>query len=159
MTGWRAGRYHPVRYLHLCRVCTRRPAEEPIPSLPSSTTPRAVLACVLALLLPGGGHLFLGRRAKGVMLCGALLLLFGLGVAMDARLRFYWGLDDVLAVIVGLSQAAAGLFYVIARVLGFEDGRVKSVMFDYGNTFTAVAGLLNLLVVLDVWDTALGRRP
>lgn len=127
--------------------------------MPSSITPRAVLACVLALLLPGGGHLFLGRRAKGAALCGALLLLFGAGVAMDARLRFYWGLDDVLAVIVGLSQAAAGLFYVIARGLGFEDGRVTSVMFDYGNTFTAVAGLLNLLVVLDVWDTALGRRP
>lgn len=127
--------------------------------MPSSTIPRAVLACLLALLLPGGGHLFLGRRAKGVMLFGALLLLFGLGVAMDARLRLYWGLDDVLAIVVGLSQAAAGLPYLAARALGFEDGRVTSVTFDYGNTFTAVAGLLNMLVVLDVWDTALGRRP
>lgn len=118
-----------------------------------------MLACLLALLLPGGGHLFLGRRAKGLALLAALLLLFGLGVAMDARLRFYWGLDDVLGIIVGLSQAAAGLPYVIARVMGFEDGRVTSVTFDYGNTFTAVAGLLNLLVVLDVWDTVRGQRP
>ena len=127
--------------------------------MPASTTPRAVLACLLALLWPGGGHLFLRRRAKGLVLCAALLLLFGLGVAMDARLRFYWGLDDVLGVIVGVSQAAAGLPYVVARALGFADGRVTSVTFDYGNTFTAVAGLLNMLVMLDAWDTARGHRP
>lgn len=124
-----------------------------------STLPRAFLACWLALLLPGGGHLFLGRRSKGLVFLGALLLLFGLGVGMDARLRFYWGLDDILAIIVGLSQAAVGVPYVAARLLGFEDGRVTSVSFDYGNTFTAAAGLLNLLVMLDAWDTARGRRP
>jgi len=125
--------------------------------LPSSATPRAVLAYLLALLLPGGEHLFLGRRAKELMLLAALVLLFGLGVAIDARLRFYWGLDDVLGIIVGVSQAVTGLPYVAARLLGFEDGRVTSVTFDYGNTFTVVAGLLNMLVVLDVWDTAWGR--
>ena len=29
---------------------------------------------------------------------------------------------------------------------------------EYGNTFTAVAGLLNILVILDAYDTALGRK-
>jgi hypothetical protein len=43
------------------------------------------------------------------------------------------------------------------RVLGYT-GDVKSVTFEYGNTFTAVAGLLNILVVLDAYDTALGRK-
>ena len=47
---------------------------------------------------------------------------------------------------------------MLARALGFEDGSVVSVTYDYGNTFTAVAGLLNSLVVLDAYDTALGRR-
>jgi uncharacterized protein DUF6677 len=32
------------------------------------------------------------------------------------------------------------------------------VTFEYGNTFTAVAGLLNILVILDAYDTALGRK-
>jgi hypothetical protein len=30
--------------------------------------------------------------------------------------------------------------------------------FDYGVTFTATAGLLNVLVVLDAMDVALGRK-
>lgn len=133
--------------------------EELNPSVSTASTPRALFACLLALLLPGGGHLFLGRRAKGLTLLFALLLLFAMGVAMEARLRFYWGLDDILAIVIGISQAASGGFYAGARWLGFEDGRVTSVTFDYGNTFTAVAGLLNMLVILDVWDTARGRRP
>ncbi len=120
---------------------------------------RAALACALGLLFPGGGHLFLGRRSKGSILGLALLALFACGVSMDARLRFYWGLDDILGIVVGVGQAAVGLPYLIARLLGFEDGSVRSVTFDYANTFTAAAGLLNSLVALDAWDTALGRRP
>ena len=30
--------------------------------------------------------------------------------------------------------------------------------FEYGNTFTAVAGLLNILVILDAYDTARGLK-
>lgn len=120
---------------------------------------RAGLACLLGLLLPGGGHVFLGRRSKGLLLGASLVTLFVLGVSMEARLRFYWGLDDILAIVVGVGQAAVGLPYLAARLLGFEDGRVQSATFDYANTFTAAAGLLNSLVALDAWDTALGRRP
>ncbi len=120
---------------------------------------RAASACLLGLLLPGAGHAFLGRWGKGLLFLGSLGTLFVVGVAMDARLRFYWGLDDILAIIIGVSQAAGGLLYVGARALGFEDGRVQSPTFDYGNTFTAVAGLLNSLCALDAWDVARGRRP
>jgi hypothetical protein len=43
-------------------------------------------------------------------------------------------------------------------MLGYEAGSVTSVTFEYGNTFTAVAGLLNILVVLDAYDVAVGRK-
>ncbi len=124
-----------------------------------SSPARAAAAGLLGLLVPGAGHVFLGRRGRGLTLGASLGLLFVLGVAMEARLRFYWGLDDVLGVVIGLAQAATGLLYVTARALGFADGRVQSQSFDYGNTFTAVAGLLNLLCCLDAWDVARGRRP
>ena len=32
------------------------------------------------------------------------------------------------------------------------------VTYEYGNTFLIVAGLLNLLVVIDAYDVALGRK-
>jgi hypothetical protein len=35
---------------------------------------------------------------------------------------------------------------------------VKSPSYEYGNTFTAVAGLLNVLVILDALDTARGIK-
>lgn len=120
----------------------------------------AVSACLLALLLPGAGHLLLlGRRGRGAFFLLALLALFVLGVGMDARLTLHLGLDDPLALIIGLGQVGVGLPYLVARALGFAAGDVTSAVFDYGVTFTASAGLLNLLVALDAMDVALGRKP
>ncbi len=126
--------------------------------MPPMTALRGALAFVLALAVPGAGHVFLGRRAKGLALLACLLAMFGLGVRMQARLGLSWGLDDVLTIVVGLAQTAIGLPYILARAAGLGEGDVRAVTFDYGNTFTAAAGLLNVLVALDAWDTALGRR-
>lgn len=118
----------------------------------------AALACLLAWLLPGAGHAFLGRRARGAFFCLALLALFGLGVSLDARLSLHLGLDDPLALVIGAGQAAVGLPYLVVRALGYASGDVRSATFDYGVTFTATAGLLNVLVMLDAVDIALGRK-
>ncbi len=37
-------------------------------------------------------------------------------------------------------------------------GRVIAVSYEYGNAFLIVAGLLNMLVVLDAFDVAQGRK-
>jgi len=122
--------------------------------------PGAVIpACLLAWLLPGAGHLYLGRRGKGLLLLGALGALFVLGVAMGARLQMYFGLDDPLALLRSLAQVGIGLPYFVARSLGFETGSVTAVTHEYGNTFTEVSGLLNVLLILDAHDTAVGRKP
>lgn len=118
-----------------------------------------VAACLFAWLFPGAGHLYLGRRAKGAALLVSMLSLFVLGIWMDARLQFYVGLEDPLALLRSTAQMAMGLPYVVARGLGFQAGDVTSVLHEYGNTFTEVSGLLNVLVILDAHDTALGRRP
>ncbi len=115
-------------------------------------------ACLFAWLLPGAGHVYLGRTAKGLLLLGAIGALFVLGVTMNSRLQLYLGLEDPLALLFSLAQMAMGLPYFLARALGFEAGLVTSPTYEYGNTFTAVAGLLNILVILDVYDTALGRK-
>ncbi|HXK10345.1 MAG TPA: DUF6677 family protein [Vicinamibacteria bacterium] len=127
---------------------------------------RTVAAGLLAWVWPGLGHLFLGRRGKGLVLMGSTLALFVLGVAMDSRLQLNLGLEDPLAVLFSLAQMGIGTPYVLARFLGFGGQAdpaeivrlVKSPSFEYGNTFTAVAGLLNILVILDALDTARGVR-
>jgi hypothetical protein len=119
----------------------------------------AVPACLLAWLLPGAGHLFLRRTGKGLLFLGAIGALFAMGVAMDARLQMYIGFDDPLAFLRSLAQMALGAPYFAARALGFDAGLVTSVTHEYGNTFTEVGGLLNILVILDAFDIAMGRKP
>jgi hypothetical protein len=119
---------------------------------------RTVAAGLLAWVWPGLGHLYLGRRGKGVVLMGSILVLFVLGVSMDSRLQLHLGLEDPLALLFSLAQMGVGAPYVIARLLGYEAGSVTSPVYEYGNTFTAVGGLLNILVILDALDTARGVR-
>jgi len=44
------------------------------------------------------------------------------------------------------------------RAMGAGAGRVIAQTFEYGNAFLIVAGLLNMLVVLDAFDVAQGRK-
>ena len=111
---------------------------------------RTVAAGLLAWVWPGLGYLYLGRRGKGLLLMGAIL--------MDSRLQLHLGLEDPLALLFSLAQMGIGAPYFLARALGFEAGIVTSVSHEYGNTFTAVGGLLNILVILDVLDIARGYK-
>jgi hypothetical protein len=121
-------------------------------------TGAVVPACLLAWLVPGAGHLYLARTGRGLVFMGAIGALFGLGVVMDARLQLYFGMDDILASLFSLAQMAMGVPYFLAKMLGHELGNVRSVTYEYGNTFTAVGGLLNILVILDAHDIAMGRK-
>jgi Family of unknown function (DUF6677) len=136
--------------------------------LPDQRPAGAFAACLIGWLIPGAGHLYLGRVGKGIVFLVAIGAMFGLGVAMDARLQTRFGLDDPLSALWSLAQMAVGLPYFLVRYLGpllaprlgwvMGDGPIQSPAYEYGNTFTAVGGLLNIMVVLDAFDTALGRK-
>jgi len=127
---------------------------------PSRRSSLIVTACLFAYLVPGLGHLYLRQWVKGIVFLVAIGLLFGLGLAMDARLVLPTGWGDPLALLRSIAQMAMGLPYFIARHLeiGLDDRLVKSVTHEYGSTFTEAAGLLNVLVMLDVYDIAVGRK-
>ena len=116
-----------------------------------------VLLCVAAWAIPGAGHLWLGRRNKGVVLLFALPLLFAIGLALRGRL-FPFDLSDPLVALEALADLGIGLTYFLASALGYGAGDVRAVTYEYGNAFLIVAGLLNLLVVIDAYDVALGRK-
>ena len=119
---------------------------------------RTVAAAMLAWVCPGLGHLYLRRTGKGLILMGCIVALFVLGVGMDSALQVHLGLEDPLALLFSLAQMGVGAPYVLARLLGYDAGVVTSPSYEYGNTFTAVAGLLNILIVLDALDTARGIK-
>jgi hypothetical protein len=129
--------------------------------LPQPSRRSPATACLLACLLPGLGHFYLRRWAKGGVFLGAIGSLFVLGIAMDAGLSLPVGWGDPLAWLRCAAQMAIGLPYFIATralELGLDKDLVMSVTHEYGNTFTEAGGLLNVLVVLDAYDVAVGRK-
>jgi hypothetical protein len=116
-----------------------------------------VLLCIAAWAIPGAGHLWLGRRHKGLVFLAALPVMFAIGLALRGRL-FPFDLSDPLVALAALADFGIGLPYFIAAGLGYGAGDVRAVTYEYGNAFLIVAGLLNLLVVIDAYDVALGRK-
>jgi hypothetical protein len=116
-----------------------------------------VLLCAASWAVPGAGHLWLGRRHKGLVFLIALPLMFAIGLAIRGRI-FPFDVSDPLVALAALADLGIGLTYFIARALGYGAGDVRAVTYEYGNAFLIVAGLLNLLVVMDAFDVAMGRK-
>ncbi len=116
-----------------------------------------VLLCLAAWAVPGAGHLWLGRRSKGLIFLVALPLMFAIGLAIHGRL-FPFDMSEPLVGLAALANLGIGLPYFAAAALGYGLGDVRAVTYEYGNAFLIVAGLLNALVVLDAYDVAMGRK-
>ena len=116
-----------------------------------------MLLCVAAWAIPGAGHLWLGRRSKGLVFLAALPLMFIIGLAIHGRL-FPFELSEPLVCLAAFADLGIGAVYFAASALGYGMGDVRAVTYEYGNAFLIVAGLLNLLVVIDVYDIAVGRK-
>jgi hypothetical protein len=115
------------------------------------------LVYLLGWLVPGGGHLWLGRTTKGIVFLVALPAMFVIGLALEGRL-FPFAPSEPLVALAAVADVASGLPYLIANTLGFGVGRAIALTYDYGNAFLITAGLLNALVIVDAHDVALGRK-
>ena len=116
-----------------------------------------MLLCLASWAIPGAGHLWLGRRTKGLIVLVSLPLMFAIGLAIQGRLAAF-DLSDPLVALAAVADFGIGAAYFVARALGYGAGDVRAVTYEYGNTFLIVAGLLNLLVIIDAYDVALGRK-
>ena len=121
----------------------------------SSTNP--YLICAVAWAIPGGGHLWQGRILKGLIFLLTLPLMFLFGLWLEGRL-FPFEMTQPLVALAAFADIGVGVPYVIAKVMGAGTGQVIAITYEYGNAFLIVAGLLNMLVVLDAFDIAQGRK-
>jgi hypothetical protein len=115
------------------------------------------LICALAWAVPGGGHLWLGRRQKGLVFLITLPLMFAFGLWLEGRI-FPFEFSQPLVALAAFADLGIGLPYFVAKLAGTGAGRVVEITYEYGNTFLIVSGLLNMLVVLDAFDIAEGRK-
>lgn len=123
----------------------------------SRSVARLPVVGFLAWLLPGLGHLFLGHRGRGIVFLVTVTATFWTGVAIggaggtvDPHERRLWFMAQSLA--GGNALAAFALHaHVERQYAGVQDATPVAhwASAEVGVHYTGVAGLLNLLVILD----------
>jgi hypothetical protein len=119
---------------------------------------RTVGACVAGALVPGLGHVVLNKWDRAVVFLGSILVMFVLGLHLQGRL-FNPDLSDLFSCLKFVADAGIGLPYWYSWSHGFGSGDPSAYTYDFGNVFIYTAGLLNMLVVVDAFDIAMGRKP
>lgn len=141
------------------------PFDEPRPF----SLARRTAAVAAAWLVPGAGHLVLGKLGRGVLFFLTIVGAFALGLMLHGHL--YWPTVaeppstfhfDLITVLWFFAQIGSGLCYIGSYVMGLGTAAIQqeaaSPTFEYGNTFMFLAGLLNYLVIHDAFDIAAGRK-
>jgi len=127
----------------------------------SAETSRRVspgLAAVLAWVFPGLGHLYLGRRRTAVLYAAIVTVTFLLGLSFQGRL-YTIDSSQPLTILATFAVSGAGLLNIAARFLSDNPGgAILAPTYEYGCAYLLTAGLMNLLLMLDAWDIASGRK-
>jgi hypothetical protein len=116
------------------------------------------VAVILAWLVPGLGHFYLGRRRTAIAFAVIVALTFLAGISFQGRL---YTIEDgqPLTILATFAVYGAGLLNLIARgVLENPGGTILAQTYEYGCAYLLTAGLMNLLLVLDAYDIAAGKK-
>ncbi|MEP7116761.1 MAG: DUF6677 family protein [Acidobacteriota bacterium] len=116
-----------------------------------------LVAAAAAWFVPGAGHLLLGRRQKGLIFLIAMPAMFAIGLFLSGRV-FPFEFSQPLVALAAVAARGVGLPAFVAGWMNLGSGVVTAASYEYGNSFLIVSGLLNMLVVLDAYDVAAGRK-
>ena len=141
---------------------------------------RAAVAVATTWAIPGLGHLLLRRTRRGLLFGAIVWTSFGLGVAHEGRLALRDPRQPVLSALQVVANLGVGPADLLARIAVYgapayafrgtpgpragdpiEEtfrNRTRSGVSIYGTAYLWTAGLMNLLLLFDVWDIAVGRR-
>jgi hypothetical protein len=118
---------------------------------------RAVGLAAVAWLIPASGHFLLGRRLRAFAFLLIVATAFAIGLQLEGNLHRFVG-GQPLSVLATLGAMGSGIAYLAARFGFGYAGDPLGPTFEYGTIFLLSAGLMNLLLVLDVWDIATGAK-
>ncbi|MEJ2422745.1 MAG: hypothetical protein P8018_13775 [Acidobacteriota bacterium] len=121
---------------------------------------KAYAAALLTFLVPGLAHYMLGRRGRGLALFAIVMSTFAMGLVYHGAL-FTPFADSWLYRLGAIAEMGLGALFFLGHLLGWggiTTARVIHVMYGYGNTFLVTAGLMNMLLAMDAFDIAIGRK-
>jgi hypothetical protein len=115
---------------------------------------KELFAFWLAWLVPGLGHLFLRKRTKALIFLGSILGLYLVGLWIS-NFRTV-GFDDNPYYYIGKFGSGVSLFFgwLLGPEKPFPGEGTPMLWFDPGLLYVSVAGLLNLVVAMNVFGIA-----
>jgi len=122
---------------------------------PSRVSPTTAL--IAGWLVPGAGHLLLGKWIRGILLMASIAGMFAIGIALQGKI-YSPNTGEPLDILGFAGDLGSGLLYGLARLLGWGQAPVLTAIADYGKMFIVVAGLLNVVAAVDAHSLASGRK-
>jgi hypothetical protein len=115
------------------------------------------VAAVAAWLVPGLGHIYLKRVSRGLIFLLLVLVSIWAGCYLAGNLYRPMP-NQPLSVLGTLGAMGMGIPYFVLRFGTGYAGDIVAPGFEYGTAFLLTAGLMNWLLVLDVWDISRGKK-
>ena len=116
------------------------------------------VAVAFAWIFPGLGHFYLGRRRTAILYALIVTATFLLGLSFEGRL-YTIDRSQPLSILATFAVSGSGILNLAARFLSDNpSGTILAPTYEYGCAYLLTAGLMNLLLMLDVWDIAKGKK-
>ncbi len=126
---------------------------------PAPSWTRSLVVALAAWLIPGAGHLILGRRLRALGFFALVMVSLLIGCALEGKL--WTGLEannPILSRLGTIASFGMGVPYLLLRFALAYQGNLVGPGYEYGAAFVLTAGLMNLLLILDAWDISRGEK-
>jgi len=118
---------------------------------------KAALHLVAGWLVPGLGHLLQKKYWRAAVFFAAISGMVLMGLSMGGKI-YPFQTENPLTILAFFADLGNFLTYLLSLKLGFGQGAMERVTFEFGTAYIAGAGLLNYLVALDAFDIARGKK-
>jgi hypothetical protein len=118
---------------------------------------KAIFYLVAGWLVPGLGHVLQKKYWRGAVFFVSIGVMTAIGLAMGGKI-YPFQTENPLTILAFFADLGNFAVYVLARVLGFGQGALERVTFEFGTAYIAGAGLLNYLIAIDALDIAKGKK-
>lgn len=125
--------------------------------IPGEKSSLPMLVLLLGWLIPGAGHIFLGKYIRGGLLFVSVLGMFLVGLGLHGKI-YTPNTGELLDMLGFAGQLGLGALDGLAHLFGWGAISVYITLGDWGTKFIVVAGLLNLISAVDAHSLANGRK-
>jgi uncharacterized membrane protein len=125
--------------------------------IPGENSSLPAMVLIAGWLIPGLGHLILGKWIRALLLFLSILGMFLVGLAMQGKI-YSPSTGDILDILGFAGQLGLGLMCGLAHWFSWGASSSVNTLADYGTKFIVIGGLLNYIAAVDAHSLANGRK-